>query len=412
MELNPERTRYADYFDWAAGRLDTLFQVSPTLVNGLTLIPPAQLSTRFNYFAAVARFYMDAMIADRPAVSPATAALIDKVSEHWAVTGECVIVTAPDGVRRAVRPDYVYPVFDRYDKDTVERFVFVFPERSNTYATGRRQTTFDGGVPDTVSNRMSFAERARVIDYTVADGTARMSTRDYRAGWVDDTPIGEPVNIGRVLWVDTGDGVFHDMDGIVREITVRLNVLQSALNSVAFPILQADVDSMASGTFVDGVTPDKVTTAVSGGLGLTIPPPFIGEEGARYVERTGTGLDESLNYLRMLLGQLGVISGVPDYVFGVQLGRPANETERVLFTGQAKVNRFRRDLEIALSTPTETLRFVGEPFVTRSERQNSIIQQFESGLISLNEGRAALGRVASTGGNVIQRLLGRGNNGD
>ena len=41
-------------------------------------------------------------------------------------------------------------------------------------------------------------------------------------------------------------------------------------------------------------------------------------------------------HIRMLLGQMAVLSGVPDYVFGSQVSRRSPEFERILFTAQTK----------------------------------------------------------------------------
>ena len=38
----------------------------------------------------------------------------------------------------------------------------------------------------------------------------------------------------------------------------------------------------------------------------------------------------------MLLGQIAVLSGVPDYVFGSQVSRRAPESEPILFAAQTK----------------------------------------------------------------------------
>ena len=393
MRLQPKRLAYRNYFDWYEGNTDSLFRVAPTAVNGLIIVPPAMLSTKFNYFAAVSRFFSDAMLGDLPAMLPPTASLLENLTEHWSVTGECCIVLGPNGYR-AVRPDYVHPQFDPYDRDTVLSYLFVFPMRN-----------------DQQENTTGFADKARVITYDVATGVARMAIREYREGYVADTPEGEPVSIGPVIWINTKDGVYGDLEGIVREITVRLNILQIALNSVSFPLLQIDTDAVSKGALQTGVTPTAVTAAAQNGLGLTVDPPFIGEEGARYIERSGEGLRENTEYMRLLLGQAGVVSGVPDYVFGVQLGRPANETERVLFAGQAKVNRFRRDIELAFSLLGITLKFAGEPFVTRSERIKAIIDEFEAGITTLNETRIALGRVALSTGNAFTSLVRRITNG-
>lgn len=126
-------------------------------------------------------------------------------------------------------------------------------------------------------------------------------------------------------------------------------------NTTSLPLIQLDKDSVADGELRGGnVNLAVVKELVTSPLGMNLTPPFSGEEGARYIERTGTGLQESLDYVRLLLGQLGVLSGVPDYVFGVQLGRPNNETERVLFAGQARVNSFRRELETPWAEPALT----------------------------------------------------------
>ena len=375
--LDTRRIKYAEHFDWYEGRLDTLFSgVMPSQINGLENVSPAEITTRFNYFATVSRFFTDAMLADIPQIGANALALLETLTGHWAVTGEaCLAQTA--GRWTAIRPDYIHPIYNRFDKDIVDRFLFVYPERKENMLYPHFENT------------TLYADAARVIDYDVATGRAFQSVRQYRHGWVADIPVGTPVAIGPVLWLDTGDGVYNDIEGMVREITVRLNILQGTLNSTAFSILQIDKDSIADGVFLTGVTPERVRNASRNGLGMTVSPPFIGEEGARYVERTGVGLDESLEYLRLLLKQLSVITGIPEYVFGVVPSNP-NETERVLFSGQAKVNRFRRDIERAFAIAGQPVRFAAEPFVTRSERIASIIQQYEKGITSLAETRQAL----------------------
>ena len=390
MYLLKRRQELRDHFDWYLGNLDSLFRVSPTIVNGLTLIPAARITTRFNYFAAVSRFFSDAQLSDLPQMETSIAALIEELTQHWSVSGECCIIAGSTGQLSTVRPDYVHPVRNDFNKDLIEDFWFIFP---------------------LINQRTQFTEpqtptRARVITFNVATGVALQSERDYREGWVADEPSGVPVDIASVVWVDTKDGVYHDMEGIVRELTIRINIMQTALNSVAFPLLQIDTDAVAGGKLQTGVTPEAVTAAATDGLGLTVPPPFIGEEGARYIERSGAGLTESLEYQRSLLAQLGVVSGVPDYVFGVRnpVGA-ANETQRILFAGQAKIARFRRDLTYALSIVGVTVEFSGEPFVTREEKVTGLIAQFKEGILTLNEVRIALGRSVTEGGNTFMQAV-------
>ena len=387
MRLENKRLAYRKFFDWYDGDLTSLFSVQPTAVNGLVIVPPGLISTRFNYFAAVSRFFGDAMLGDMPNISPVNGALLENLTEHWSVTGECCIINGPSGLR-AIRPDYLHPQFDPYDRDTILSYTFVFPMRNDDIAKG-------------------YPDRARVITFDLATNQALISERDYREGWVADIPAGEPIAISQVVWVNTKDGVYADMEGMVREITVRLNILQIALNSVSFPLLQIDTDAISKGALQLGISQEAVVAAAQNGLGLTVDPPFIGEEGARYIERSGEGLRENIEYMRLLLGQAGVVSGVPDYVFGVQLGRPANETERVLFAGQAKVNRFRRDIELAFSIIGIAIKFAGEPFVTRSERIKAILEEHESGVSTLNEAREGLGRPPLATGNMLTQLVRR-----
>lgn len=387
MQLNRKRLPLKNYFEWRSGNLATLLNVAPTQVNGLALVPYANISTEFNYFAAVSRFYSDAMLGDIPDLAAMQLDLLTQLTSHWAVAGEACIAVSSNGQARAIRPDYVFPIPDEYDADTIKGYVFVFPYLP-TMQTG------DVAV--------HYANRARVVEYDVASRTATSGIREYRDGWIADLPKGEPAGLTDVLYISGEDSVYGDISGIVREIILRLNIMQVALNSTSFPILQIDTDLVGDGELQSGITQSRLNAVIRGGLGLTVPPPFIGESSAQYIERTGTGLSESLSYIRLLLGQLGVLSGVPDYVFGVQLDRPAAQTERVLFAGQARVNRFRRDVENAYGVMGYDLHFTNEPFSTRTERVNALVKQFEKGVIDRNEVRRGLGY------GVVRRLFGRG----
>ena len=387
MLLDKKRLDLENYFEWRRGDLRTLLSVAPTQVNGLSLVPPEQISTYFNYFAAVSRFYTDAMLGDIPDMSSEQINLLTQMTEHWAVAGECCVAVSQNGNKRAIRPDYVFPVHDKYDKDTIEKFVFVFPY-----------------VPE---NTSVYGSKARVIEFDVKTGASTVNIRDYHGGYVSDDKNGaEDAGLSDVIYISGEDSLYKDISGIVREVIMRLNIMQVALNATAFPILQIDTDSIGSGTLQDGISQQKLNSIVLGGLGLTILPGLIGEQNTQYIERAGTGLAESLNYLRMLLGQLGVLSGVPDYVFGVQLDRPAAQTERVLFAGQAKVNRFRRDVEDAFKLMDWDVHFTNEPFSTKTERVNALINQFDKQIITKEEVRLALG-WDTPNRSVIDRLRGR-----
>ena len=378
MFLSPYRTRFSQFFDWYADRLDSLLRVNGTVVNGIGLVGMENLSTRFNYLRALSQFYGAAVLSDLPALAPDVHAVIHQATEHWSVTGEACLIRTPTGIR-TVRPDYVFPVFNTFDAEQIEKFLFVYPMLD-------RQETFNW------DNEVTAATRAMVIEYDVATQEARQAIRGYIPGQVEDFPKGERVDIGEVMWIRCSEPPYLAVESLVRELIVRMNMIQLALNTTSYPLMQLDRDALNDGAFrTRSLGLQDFQRVLNNPLGLTVVPPFQGDAETKYIERSGTGLQESLEYARLLLGQLGILSGVPDYVFGIQLGRPNNETERVLFAGQARVNAFRRDLETALGRIGVTVKFGTEPFVTRQERLANIVSQLDAGIITIAEAREALG---------------------
>lgn len=379
MFLDPRRVLYAQYFDWFEGRLDTLFQVPPTTINGLGYIKPNNLATKFNFMAVLSRFYSAAVMSDLPVVTGSTFRLLHQATEHWSVCGETLLVRQ-DGRVRAVRPDFVYPIFNPYDRETVDRILIIYPFR-------------DTEAGDWYNQPVSSI-KALVTEYHVATGEAWQGIRDFTPGNIADGPRGERISIESMVWVKSGEPPYIAVESAVREISMRLNILQLALNTTSVPLIQIDKNTLAGGSLRNQeATLDAVSKITSDSpLGLTATPPFAGEEGARYVERSGNGLRENLEFIRLMLGQLGVLSGVPDYVFGVQLGRPNDETSRVLFAGQARVNAFQNELREALTTVgINEVQFNYDPFLTRKERIDNTRVQLEAGLLTPQEGRRALG---------------------
>lgn len=377
--LDPYRIEFAKYFDWFEGRLDTLFQnVQGTVINGIGVLGQQNLITRFNYFQALSRFYESAVMSDIPEADAELHRLIHRATEHWSVCGECFLARA-NGAVRAVRPDYVFPQLNQYDREQVEKYLIIYP------LIKRQEGNWD--------NEVRSAQQATVIEYDPNERTAYQSIRPYSRGVVEDGPKGQLIDMTDLVWVRSGQPPYVAVEPIMREICVRLNMLQLALNTSAIPLLQVDKDNVSDGALRSGIGLEVFQRIINEPLGMTISPPFAGEEGSRFVERAGTGLSESLEYIRMLLGQLGVLSGVPDYVFGVQLGRPNNETERVLFAGQTRVNSFRRELESALKQVGEgdAFFFGTDPFITRKERIDNVIKLLEQSVISTEEARVMLG---------------------
>ena len=335
--LDKDRIEYRDYFQWFKGDLATLWNVPATLINGLKFLDvPNDVLTEFNYFKAASKYYISAVTDNVPEALDSIYPLFRRMVEHWAVTGEyCLVIE--NGVINTIRPDYVFPIRKPDNYDIIQGYYFIFP----------------------LSINGEF--KARVIHYDIATGIALENTRDLVGDNLEDKRGGTPVNIQGVIW-EKEDGFYKDIKGLVRELNVRYALLQLALNSTAIPLLQVATEGMGGGLVgADGITPTRIAGIGKSGLGLVVPPPFTGEEGARYIERAGTGLEESLAYVRMILGSLSVLSGVPEYVHGISLSQSTAEVERVMFMGESRIESVQRAM-------TNTFRQLGLEVVFGSQR--------------------------------------------
>lgn len=320
ITLDKDRIEFSKYFEWYNGDFDKLYNVPPTLVNGLSLVErPTDLLTRLNYFAASSKFYINGIMDNIPDVLEPYYELVERMVTHWSIAGDyCLVIQ--DGVVNTIRPDYVFPIRRKDNRDIITGFYFVFP------------------IPDS-------PQRARVIQYDNLTGKAFENERDFYSNMLEDKTSGTPVEIQEVIYESTG-GYYKDIEGLVRELNIRLALLQLALNSTAIPLLQIATEGMGGGLLgADGITPLRVAGLGKSGLGLVVPPPFTGEEGGRYIERAGTGLEEALGYIRILLGSLAVSSGVPEYVYGISLTQSSAEVQRVMFMGQSRINRLQRAMK-------------------------------------------------------------------
>ena len=354
-----------------------MFQIPGSVVNGIGLLGGENIWTRFNYFQAVSKFMASSVETDLPATAtPRLEQLLAKASEHWSVANECCLVGDKESLT-AVRPDYVHPVYSRYNDDIIERILFVYPDRD----------------PEVInfSHTTVASTTAQVVEYDVATGTATQAIRAYNPGEVADEPKGSPVDIGRVVYIKTGGPTYSIMEPLVREICVRLNMLQMALNTTSMPIIQIDKDKINDGLVANRqLSLMDIKNIATGPLGINLKPPFSGETGASYIERTGRGLTESMDYVKMLIDQLSILSGTPQYIFGIDT-KPKAETERVLFSAQSKVNAFRRQLNEGMREYGIDIKFSPNPFITRSERNKIFIEQLEAGIITTAEARELLG---------------------
>lgn len=364
IRLDPERLEYAKYFEWRDNRLQTLFDgVDASQVNGLSMIQPKEIPVEFQFFSAMSRFYYDAALTDIPQTLTGHYDVVRRLVYDWSTTGEyCVVVW--DGDLKAVRSDFVFPIISPYDEDEVLGYRFVFPE-----------TDLDTGAT---------TGKARVIVY--ANGNAVEDVRNYYGGMLDDDMEGNaPVPLTAVYHSDTGDGIYPAIADIVREISVRMAFMSSALNSSSFPILQVDTAMMSKAKNVRSAR--DVAVGARTGLGLIVSPPFIGEEGARYIERLTNTASDSMAYINQLQTMLVAFTG-----YSIQPLNDTDDIERTMSTAITRVNRLRRSLESTFAQlGVADAIWSSQPFGTRKSRMDSVRQMLEAKIITPEEARTALG---------------------
>ena len=380
ISLDARRLKYASYYDWYYGKLDSLYAVPANQVNGLSIMTPEELPVRFNYFSAASRFFADAALGDSPQDDPYYR-IIERCARDWSVTGEfCLAVV--DGQLHTYRPDYVFPLAETADFSRLRGFLFVTP------------------LLDSVNQ---LSGKARVIHYDLSTGRAMETERDYAYGVLEEPRMeGTPIAMTNVIWGNTEDGTYGDLEGLVRELHVRMAFMSSAHNSTDLTLLQLAADSIPGFEGAGDVAPGKVSPKAKSGLGILVQPPLSGESPGQYIERSGDGMRESLEYARFLMGLISVTSGVPDYVYGVSLNQSPSEVERLLFAGQARIGRFRHALTTALASLGIEAQFPSEPFATRKGRVDNLLALLERGVLTTSEVRGALGY--STDGPAMEAI--------
>ena len=426
---------------WYEGELSDLFSGQHNLMNGLNIVDPIKNGKVMNMFKASSRFFQSAGDSELPIFGGISEELEEQMVEviimafkHWSISAEATVLIDNEELS-VVSPDFYHPVKSPYNIQRTVGHILAYdyfkglPPTNNIYlqANALRAVKFQ---KDVINQVEEYAYRPYVV------GAQESSTN---------------ANIGGIWHINTRDPFYDDIKTVVREIIVRENALAASLNMTMMPYLQLDLDTISSliGPFAKGeatipegwdefsdeqkvewlkknTNPGSLTTAFIGGIKTNftadteeIYQPIlprstdyqnIGDNnGAAYVERSGTGLRESFEYLKHCFAEVYLLTGVPPIVGGVDLsGVSKDGHEKMMFSAQAKVSRMRRRLERILVQVAKRLghlnasiTYHSEPFATLASRTNAIIFGWTSGLSQRNESRAALSQTPVEGGDVF-----------
>jgi len=254
----------------------------------------------------------------------------------------------------------------------------------------------------------------------IADGVTEISIWEIE----DNNHLGERISSTTVTpqaihCFDTDESFYPEMKSLLREFIVRINALQVSLNSSIKPylfipsgVINAPVFAGMSSDDLAKVqmdfTSEKANPLSSDrwGRGGVIEGSLAASVEPKFVERTGAGLSESFDYLTELAAMMSLSSGVPNSVFGVtrgSVGETHSSRERTIFAAQSRVNKVRRLLiKLFRESLGITLEFPHDAFASVNSKFDSALQAYNSGIITLNEAREALGQSPRDGGDTLK----------
>lgn len=435
--------RWRDLYD---GNLQSLFAGRRNLMNGLNIVDPNRNGKMLNACKATSRFYQSSLTSELPIFRNVSPDLEEQLIEtlgmlalFWSYSSEGVVLI-DNGELSAVSPEYYHPIKSPY----------------NIQRTVGHALAYDyfEGVPET-NNVVLNPNALRVVKYQESTGLNQVENYAYAPFAIQHAQgEAEVSNVGGVWHVDTKDPYYNDLETIAREIIVRENALSAAINMTIVPFLEMDwgtlveinkarygerpgsnaiqgwdnltdeekLDWLKANSspahfaqyFMGGIR--QTMTADTEEISLPVLPKSSDTGGdlsdpgrSHYVERSGTGLAESFDYLKHCFAEVYLVTGVPPIVGGVDLsGVSTAGYERLMFSAQARVSRFRRQLErifvkaaAKLGFPQASVTYHSEPFATLASRTNAIIFGWTSGLIQRNEARQALGHGPLEGQDIF-----------
>ena len=363
FDLDRIRKRYYDYFRFREGDLEKLYIGPRTQANGLAYF--TSIESRLNYFASVSRFYEDTLVNDVK-LEQSYQEIYEELVYHWSVVNEFCLITV-NGTPAVIRPDYVFPISNQSDYRTVLGYIFIFP------------------IVEEWNNDVQVSQ-AKVISYDAMTGDSHEGYANYSEGGnlSGITYTGRSM-VDSVYWHKTEEPIYRALEPLVKEINIRLHMMSASMNSSAFPIIIGNFQNNDRSVDIN-----LVRERSGSGLGLIFQTPFTGEVAPYYLERGSVETEAPLRYINFLMNQAALLSGVPDYVVGADLRRTDEENERVLFTGQNRIARFKKAVSIAFRQMGQDVEFQS-PYTTRATNTKVALSLFDRGIITVDEVRDILG---------------------
>ena len=367
---------------------------SKTARNGLSLITDNSDFNPTNWFKSITRFYIDALLAERPELqsdAEARAAFMAKNSEKvfqavedgmqqrsWG--GHFVVAVTSDQAVEAP-PSYVYvPVYGNAAQGTPTGHIL-----SYRYASGSETAVRAATAP--------MADRVDITKW--ADGSGDVETYVLSA---DNTLRGEPTiapsNITHIWHFGDGCDDYTDIASLVGEGMV----LQTLMGYGIHRHLEPQFTGPGAGLAL--LTPrNRAAYEHFQALGGYLPTE--GNDAPYEYVSADVNMTDALDYARWIVDMLHIQTGIPPSVWGLSgVGTSGTALDRLMFAAMARVRTYRRHLEAILAEIFDALgappgstdvQWIADPFSTLAERAGAIRDDYTARISTRREARVGRG---------------------
>ena len=391
--------------EWYEGDFRTLFP-NPTINNGRRLYDAADQIT-FPIFSWGSSFYYQAAFSTPPTISfsndaqkewyaeaePRFVKALERAGEDWSIKGRGIVVAYADGSVVAVDPTSYFRVGRLHDPDEAVGHILVFRYRSFEQESDRNNP-----------QQKRFFDRVRVARYMPSEGINTVQEFKFDTFTIRE-PLG-PQEEGDIAGIATSgqrDSWYGDVASIAARYMIRLTNNDVVLNQSDNRIRVLPQGLLGDQTPGEALTPkqrvDKLKNEVRPVLLYPSQMPAPNPDSAIGAE---TYYADRESFSKELVEAIWLSAGIPPSSFGIGVGRGESGAarEKTEHRAKARVQRFRRDLQIAIPAILRgmgcpdgdiTATWLYPPFEDVSTQLPVVLQMLNAGLVDVPTAQAMLG---------------------
>ena len=405
----PEVDKQERWKAWYDSDFRTLFPVD-TINSGGALHQYVEKITP-PFYKLASDFYRTTVMSELPAIDASPQALswfermgdsfwkaVERAVEDWSIYDYGVLAVDDEGVSNIPLPSY-FRAGKIYDEDELTGHILAYRYYDDQMQQARNPNIADINMPN----------RIRIVRYAPAMGINEVSIYQFTSGG----GIGEllegpmPANIQALITFGKAQSWYNGSESVAMGLMNRITNAAVSLNRYDNRIVVIPANSIEN---LKQLADTRTTAELMEAFNSKVRPLVSSDDRDGVVGPvvTDNGYADSHEFIGLLTDWMNLISGVPSSVFGQGIARNASGVarERSQDAAAAKVRDVRHDLErrlpiiaSALGMPGKlTLNWAGNPFEDRVQKQTSVLELVDRGIISKEAAANALG-WEYTGGN-------------